>query len=186
MEQNSLTDKKTLEEIIKLYNLCFDANSLADRIAYYISVTRNYTKFGDWFHHNISHFFTGENLADGIEAFGELRNDLFYRDALPRHDENYNSISEAMKKITMAVTDIQNQCVQALHSAADNGSESYEDFLRTLNVEQISPLLKQCILLYDMADEYEFASDSRKINIDYEGWVLDKFKDISSGGSDDD
>ena len=65
-----LTSEKSLQEIMTLYNMCFDANALCDRIAYIISVPYNQVRFGDWFHHNIAHFFTGEEMADGIEGFG--------------------------------------------------------------------------------------------------------------------
>ena len=110
-----LTHDNALKEILKLYNDCFDANSLCDRISYVISVEKNLIKFGNWFHHTIAHAFTGDGFADGIEAFGELRGDVFFRDALPKHSENYAKISDALYAATMKCVELESQCVKAIH-----------------------------------------------------------------------
>src|SRR5574344_1867154 len=118
-----LTEKKSYDEILKLFNMCFDANSLCDRIAYTLSITYNMNDFGNWVHHKIAHYFTGDALADGIEAFGEKRGDLFFRGALPEHSEIYSSATDAMKAFTLKVAEVENQCKIAIHTCAENDND---------------------------------------------------------------
>lgn len=170
-----ITSPQGYEEVVKLYNLCFDANSLCDRISYICSVKFNMIDFGNWFHHNIAHAFTGDNFADGIEAYGELRSDLFYRSELPRHNEDYASIVDAMRAFVLKVTEIEKQCVKALHVCADNGDEGFEDFLRELNVSNISPMLKQAMVFYNATREYQLSNDIHKWNKDFYAWIIPYF-----------
>lgn len=172
-----LTSENSLKEVIKLYNMCFDANALCDRIAYIISIPYNQIKFGQWFHHNIAHYFTGDDMADGIEGFGELRADLFYRDAIPKHNETYSSLSDAMEYLAMYLGKMQEQCVLALKTCASNGDESYEDFLRDLNKGPITQLIKQITVFYQAIKQYEDTQDLHKWNKDFKAWVTPFFKD---------
>lgn len=171
-----LTDKRAYDEVVKLFNLCFDANSLCDRIAYILSINYNMVSFGDWFHHNIAHYFTGDALADGIEAFGELRGDLFYRGIVPEHKENYDTATDAIEAFTLKVVEIESQCVVAIKSCANFGAESYEDFLREMNVKSITPLLKQATVLSTQIKLYSEAGDLHKFNNDYNSWIISEFK----------
>lgn len=172
-----ITNPKSYEEVVKLYNLCFDANSLCDRISYILSVKFNMIDFGNWFHHNIAHAFTGDDFADGIEAYGELRGDLFYRSELPRHSEDYQSVVDAMKAFVFKVAEIEKQCVKALHTCADNGDEGFEDFLREMNVSKISPMLKQAMVFYNATLEYAKDNDVHKWNKDFYAWVIPDFRE---------
>lgn len=167
-----LTSKISLDAIEKLYNECFDANSLFDRISYVLSIKFNMPKFGDWFHHNVAHVVVGDKFADGIEAYGELRNDLFYRGELTAHYEDYENLSKTMESFVLKISNIEKLCVQAIHVCADNGDEGFEDFLRTLNVDNISPMLKQAIVFYNAAVEYEKADALYKWNRDFESYII--------------
>ena len=175
-----LTHENALKEILKLYNNCFDANSLCDRISYVISVEKNLIKFGNWFHHTIAHAFTGDGFADGIEAFGELRGDVFFRDALPKHSENYAKISDALYAATMKCGELEAQCVKAIHACIDTGNESFEDFLRDVNVKQIAPMMHQLVVMYQAVKEYEDEGSIAKWNKDFESYIIPEFK----GGED--
>lgn len=172
-----LTNEKALSEVLKLYNMCFDANSLCDRISYVISVDKNLIRFGDWFHHHIAHAFTGDGFADGIEAFGEIRSDTFYRDAVPRHAENWDKVSYALRDAVMKCEEIENQCVIAIHACIDNGCEAFEDFLRDVNVKQIAPMLHQLIVFQRAVKEYEDEGAIAKWNKDFESYITPEFKD---------
>lgn len=172
-----LTSEKSLQEIMALYNMCFDANALCDRIAYIISVPYNQVRFGDWFHHNIAHFFTGEEMADGIEGFGELRGDLFYRGSIGKHDETYINLASAMEKLALYLGKMQEQCVIAIHTCADNGDESYEDYLRDLNKGPLTQLIKQITVFYQAIKQYEDTHDLHKWNKDFKAWITPYFKE---------
>ena len=171
-----LTNEVSLNEIQKLFDLYFDANSLCDRMAYIFSIKYNMVDFANWFHHNICHYFTGDNGADGIEAFGELRQDLFYRGLVPEHKEDYESMSKALEILTLKVKELEDQCVRAIKSCAETNNLSYEDFLRSFNVDKIVPLLKQSIVLYNAVLEYEKNDCLCKWNKDYEAYLLPQFK----------
>ena len=152
---NGLTDKKALVEIIKLYNMGFEFNSKCDRAAYVLSVSMNYPNLGDFVHHQFAHKITGDDFADKIEHFGELRHDLFYRDALEAHYENYESISDLFYKLTIDVGNIQNQCINAIKIAAETNDFGYEDLLREINKDFLAPLLKQCLMLQEASKKYD-------------------------------
>lgn len=171
-----LTSEKSLIEVNKLYNLCFEANALCDRMSYVLSIKYNMIDFGDWFHHHIAHYFPSDALADGIESYGELRGDLFYRGMIPEQNQDWSLVSFAMKDFVMKVAEIEKQCVLALHTCADNGDEGYEDFLRDLNIKNISPLMKQATVFYDAIKSYEMANDIHKWNKDYKAWIIPQFK----------
>lgn len=173
---NSLTSEKSLNEVIELYNMCFNANSLFDRIAYVLSINFNEIKFGDWFHHEISHLMTGDKFADGIEAFGELRGDLFYRDSLPKHKEIFELVSQSMESAVLMISEIEKQTVFALKTCAENGDEGFEDYLRDFNVKNISPLLKQLVVFYRATLDYEKANDIHKWNNDFKKYIISEFQ----------
>lgn len=168
-----LTNENTLIEVNKLFDLCFEANSLCDRIVYVSSIKFNMVKFADWFHHSIAHKFP--LLADEIEEYGELRGDLFYRGMIPEQKQDYAKISDAMQAFALKVAELEKQCIKALHIAADNGDEGYEDVLRDFNITNISPMLKQATVFYNMAKDYESAGDAYKINKDFKAFIIPKF-----------
>ena len=173
-----LTNEKSLQEIIKLYNLCFDCNSFCDRVAYIISVKYDMIEFGNWFHHSIAHAFTGDNFADGIESFGELRGDLFYRGNVPEHSENYQKFSDCFEAFVFMVSEIQKQTLIAIDECIKNRDVAYEDFLREFNVKNVTVMLKQAITLYRIIGEYEKNNALYKWNVDYKNWVLPEFKGV--------
>lgn len=171
-----MTSERALNEVQKLFDLCFDANSLTDRVVYVLSVRYNMVDFADWLHHKIAHYFTGENLADGIEAFGEKRGDLFYRGEVQAHKEEYAKPEEALKAVTMAIANVEYQCKVAIRTCAETDDLSYEDYLRTINVETIAPLLKQMTVLYNQMVAYADTRDTHKFNKDFEAWLIPGFK----------
>lgn len=171
-----LTSEKSLIEVNKLYNLCFEANALCDRISYVLSIKYNMIDFGDWFHHNIAHRFVGDLFADKIEAYGELRGDLFYRGMIPEQSQDWVTVSLAMKDFVMKTAEIEKQCIFALHTCADNQDEGFEDFLRDLNINSISPMIKQSTVFYEAIKSYESANDVHKWNKDYKAWVIPQLK----------
>lgn len=177
LRSRGLTSEDSYTEILKLYNLCFDANSLCDRIVYVCSIKFNMIKFAEWFHQKIAHAFTGDAFADGIEAFGELRGDLFYRGEITRHSEDYASVTDAMKSFVLKVTEIEKQCRKAIHTCADSGDEGYEDFLREFNMTQIATMLKQAMVLYNATKDYELHDNLYKWNKDFHAWIIPAFMD---------
>lgn len=177
LKSKGLTSEDSYTEILKLYNLCFDANSLCDRIVYVCSIKFNMIKFAEWFHQKIAHAFTGDLFADGIEAYGELRGDLFYRGEITRHSEDYASVTDAMKSFVLKVTEIEKQCRKAIHTCADNGDEGFEDYLRDLNLSHISPMLKQAMVFYNATKDYELHNALYKWNKDFYAWIIPYFAD---------
>lgn len=170
-----LTNEKSLKEIIQVYNLCFDINSLCDRIAYILSINYNMVDFGNWFHHEIAHLFTGDKFADGIESFGELRGDLFYRGNVPEHSETYSSVSDCMEYFVFKIVELQNQTIKAIKECAINNDIAYEDYLREFNKNEIAKILKQSTVLYEAIKSYEDNNSLYKWNKDYKSWVLKDF-----------
>lgn len=155
--------------------MCFDANALCDRVSYVVSVSKNLVRFGDWFHHNIAHAFVGDKFADGIEAFGELRGDLFYRETIPTHAENYIKVSEALQAVTIKCAEIEKQCRTAIKVCADEGNEAFEDFLRELNVKSIAPMMHQLAVFYTAIKEYESEGAAAKWNKDFKSYIIPEF-----------
>ena len=177
MKTNGLTEKETLIEVIKLYNMGFDFNARCDRAAYVLSVSMNYPNLGDFVHHKFAHNIVGDNFSDKIEHYGELRHDLFYRDAIEVHSEDYNSISDLFESLVFAVVDIQNQCLKTIHVAAEKNDLGYEDLLREINKDYITILLKQCMVLQEAAKKYDRDNKGYKFEKDFNIYLLDFFKD---------
>lgn len=171
-----LTNENALKEVQKLSDLLFDANALADRMVYVLDIQYNCVDFNEWFHHNIAHWFP--IVADHISDYASLRQDLLYRGEIKRHEEEYSSISQLFEKLVLKVKEIENQCVIALHSCADNGNEGFEDFLRDFNIKYISPMLKQCIVFYNASVSYERNNAIYKWNKDFEAYILPQFREV--------
>ena len=176
-----MTSERSLSEVQKLFDMCFDANALTDRVVYVLSIRYNMVKFADWLHHKVAHYFTGDSLADGIEAFGEKRGDLFYRGEIKTHKEDYDKPEDALKAVAVAIGIIESQCKIAIRVCSETNDLSYEDYLRTVNVGAITPLLKQITVLYNQIVAYADTHDTHKFNKDFEAWLLPEF-----GGDDDD
>lgn len=170
-----LTNNRALVEIQKLYDECFDCNALADRASYVLSVKYNMVKFGDWLHHSVAHYFTGDALADGIEAFGEMRGDLFSRGAIDKHAEEYDKPEEVLHALTLAVAELEKQCKIAIRVCAETGDIGYEDYLRGVNQNSIVPLLKQLTVLYNQMIAYADTRDTHKFNKDFGSWLIPAF-----------
>lgn len=169
-----LTNDKALQEVQKLFDMCFDANSLCDRMVYELSLPYNMIEFSEWFHLNVAHKFP--QWADLIQEYGDLRGDLFYRGAIPEHKENYSSVVDMMEAFVMKVSDIEKQCINALRVCAANGSEGYEDWLRNFNIDEISPMLKQATVFYNQVKAYAENRDIHKWNKDFKSWIIPAFK----------
>lgn len=174
-----LTSEQSLIEIQKLFDMCFDKNSMFDRIVYVTKIKFNLIKFGDWFHQNIAHLVTGDNFADGIEAYGELSGDLFHRGAIPEHSENYSSVTSEMEAFVMSAVEIREQCVKALKTCIANNDEHYEDFLRDFNVRNISLLIKQATVFYEAVKQYEDNGDLRKWNKDFKSYIIEQYLGVN-------
>lgn len=170
-----LTNEKSLQEIINLYNLCFDLNAFCDRVAYIVSVNYNMVEFGDWFHHSIAHTFTGDKFADGIESFGELRGDLFYRGKIEEHSELFNSLTDYMENFVYKLISLEKQTQKTINECATNGDLAYEDYLREFNVKNLAPMVKQATTLYTAIKSYETSNDLHKWNKDFKSWVIKDF-----------
>lgn len=169
-----LTNSVALKEVQRLFDMCFDINSFCDRMVYVLSLKYNMVKFSEWFHLNIAHKFP--LLADEIQEFGDLRGDLFSRGAVPPHNEEFSTIDGMIEAFTMKISDLERQCVVALKKCAEQGSESFEDFLRDFNVRNIVPMLKQATVFYEQIKAYADNNDLHKWNKDFEAWVIPTFK----------
>ena len=174
---NGLTNREVLKEIIELYNMGFDFNALCDRAAYVLSVSMNYPNLGDFVHHQFAHKIVGDDFADKIEYYGELRHDLFYRGAIPLHSEDYNSVSDLFDKLTLAVSDIQNKCVKVIKEAAKYDELGYEDLLREINKDYLTLLLKQCLMLQEASKKYDRDNKGYKFEKDFKAYLIKPFKE---------
>ena len=170
-----MTSEKALKEVQGLFDMCFDCNSLADRVSYVLSLRYNMVDFGNWVHHSIAHYFTGDALADGIQAFGDKRGDLFYRGTVGEHKEDYANAEDCLKALSMAVGNLEAQCKKAIHICAENDDLSYEDYLRDVNKGAIAPLLKQVTVFYNQMVAYADTRDTHKFNKDFRAWIIPEF-----------
>lgn len=177
MITNGLTKKEVLKEIIELYNMGFDFNALCDRAAYVLSVSMNYPNLGDFVHHQFAHKIVGDDFSDKIEHYGELRHDLFYRDAIGVHSEDYNSISDLFEKLTLAVGDLQNKCIKVIKEAIKYDEIGYEDLLREINRDYLTLLLKQCLTLQEASKKYDRDNNGYKFEKDFKIYLIEPFKD---------
>ena len=172
-----LTTKETLNKIIELYNSGFNFNAKCDRLSYVLSVSMNYPSLGNFVHKQFAHRIVGNDFADKIEEYGELRHDLFYRDALPVHVESFDSVSQLFEDLVLGVADIQNLCEEAIRIAAKNGDFGYEDLLRDINKGFVTKLLKQVMVLQDASMKYDRDNKGYKFEKDFKIYLLDEFKE---------
>ena len=170
-----MTSERALNEVQKLFDMCFDCNSLADRASYVLSLRYNMVSFGDWVHHHIAHYFVGDSLADGIQAFGDKRGDLFYRGEVSEHKEEYEKAEDVLKALSIAVGNLEAQCKKAIRICAETDDLAYEDYLREVNKGAIAPLLKQVTVFYNQMVAYADTRDTHKFNKDFNAWIIPEF-----------
>lgn len=168
-----LTSENTLREVQKLFDLFFQGNALFDRIVYVLDIKFNQHKFQDFMHHTISHRLPLD--ADKIQEFGSLRGDLFYRGALTEERDDYTSVSAALHAGALFFADVEKQCGVAIQTAIDNGDLMYEDFIRDFEVHVVAPYIKQLIVLYTAASDYERENSIAKFNDNFDSFVLAEF-----------
>lgn len=175
-EENNMgmTSKNTLQEVQKLFDMFFDANSHIDRIVYLLDIKFNQPKFQDYVHHKLAHLMPV--LADDIQGFGSLRGDLFYRGAIDRQDKDFARVSDAMYDIAMVMGEIENQCVVSIKTAIANNDLMYEDYLRSFEVEKVAPIIKQIAVFYTAIKEYENANAIYKWNNDFESYIISEMR----------
>lgn len=169
-----LTSENTLREAQRLFDMFFQGNALFDRIVYVLDIKFNLPKFQDFMHHGISHRLPLD--ADEIQDFGSLRGDLFYRGALNEESEDYSSVSAALHAGAMFFAEVEKQCAVVIQTAIENGDLMYEDFIRDFEIRTVAPYVKQFIVLYNAALEYEREGTIAKFNDDYATFVIAKFK----------
>lgn len=169
-----LTTENTLREVQKLFDMFFQGNALFDRMVYVLDIKFNQHKFQDFMHHNISHRLPLD--ADKIQEFGSLRGDLFYRGALTEEIDDYSSVSAALHAGAMFFAEVEKQCGVVIQTAIDNGDLMYEDFIRDFEIHTVAPYIKQLIVLYTAASDYERENSIAKFNDNFHSFVLAEFE----------
>lgn len=129
-----MTKNSTLQEVQKLFDMYFQANSMLDNIVYALDIDFNMSKFADFIHIQISHKMP--LLADEINDFGRLRGDRFFRGALVANDRQYISALEALGDIRNYFIQIEEQLNHTIDVAINDGMKMWEDFLRTFQVDE--------------------------------------------------
>ena len=169
-----LTSEIALNEIQKLFDMCFHLNAKLDRQVYVLDIKFNCPKLqGYW--HNISHKFPV--IADSIQEFGSLRGELFYRGETPIENKNYDRISDIFYDFAMDMADMEKQCNLAIDKCIETNNKFYEDFLRDFGFKTLAPYTKQATVFYKMAKDYENSGSQYKINRDFPSFVINEFKD---------
>ena len=168
-----LTSENTLREVQKLFDMFFQGNALFDRMVYVLDIKFNQTKFQDFMHHGISHRLPLD--ADKIQEFGSLRGDLFYRGALTEESKDYASVSAALHDGALFFADVERQCGKVISTAIENGDLMYEDFTRDFEIRVVAPYIKQMIVLYNAALDYERENSIAKFNDNFESFLLNEF-----------
>lgn len=170
-----MTSEKSLLEIQKLYDMCFQINSRLDRMVYLLDIEFNLPKFQDYFHHKISHLFP--LLADKIQDFGSKLRDLFYRGSLEKSNSTYETVSSMMADFVALISNLQLQCVNAIKVCIENDDIMYEDFLRDFQKNEIVPLLKQSTIFHNATRDYEENNNIYKWNSDFTTYVIESGDD---------
>lgn len=171
---SGLTSKETLSAVQKVFDKFFDLNSLLDRDVYLLDIKFNMPKFQKYIHEEHSHKMP--LLADELQEFGSLRGDLFYRDIVPSHQEDYELVSEMFKSYAFELSNLEDLFANAIKVAIENNDLMYEDFLRSFEVERIAKYTKQVAVFYQAIREYENSKQLFKFNKEFESWIIDDFK----------
>ena len=169
-----LTSKSTLDAVQKVFDKFFDLNSLLDRDVYLLDIKWNMPKFQKYLHENHSHQFP--LLADKVQEFGSLRGDLFYRSAVPAHNQDYEKVSDMFKDYAFQLSELEDMFASAIYTAIENKDLMYEDFMRSFQVEEIAKFTKQVAVFYEAIKSYENDSQVFKFNKDFESWIIEEFK----------
>jgi hypothetical protein len=168
-----LTSDNTLREVQKLFDMFFQGNALFDRLVYLLDIKFNMPKFQSFMHHAISHRLPLD--ADKIQEFGSLRGDLFYRGALTEASEDYASVSAAIHAGAIFFAEVEKQCGIVIRTAIENGDLMYEDFIRDFEIHTVAPYIKQMVVLYTAALDYERENSIAKFNGDFSDFVIPEF-----------
>lgn len=163
-----LTNKESLAEIQKLFDMCFQANAKMDRIVYVLDLVFNLTKFQEYVHENIAHLFP--SLADDIERFGRNCGDLFEREGA---NDTYERASDTMKEFVTIMAELSLQTDKAIEACAKN-KDNYEDFLRDFRKNKIIPLLRQANVFYKAISCFDNNENLCKWNSEFDDYIVDK------------
>jgi len=170
MVKQGLTNPQTLEQIQKLVDDFFQANSLHDNIVYSLATYLNAQKFYSYFHYQISHVFP--QLADEITDFGLKRGDVFTRGALTSNNKEYANIIGCLQDSNDCMIELQTQLEICIDSAIATRSKAFEDFLRAFNTDRMSAYRNQISLLLDGAKQFEDEGILSLFNSNFEDFVV--------------
>jgi ferritin len=128
-----MTTISTMQEVQKLFDMYFQANSLLDNVVYALDVDFNMSKFADFIHIQISHQMP--LLADKIEAIGSKMGERFRRGALNANNKDYVSPIEALEDVYNYFIEIDNQINKAIDIANNDKMKKWATFLDTFAID---------------------------------------------------
>lgn len=157
---------EVVESLNDLLCMFFKCNSIADNIAYDLEVDKNCPNASDFYHHNIAHWFTGDDAADKLSAIMIKMNARPVRKSFEGDEKRYSSISD-MFRVNLAMFEGLAEKLQEIIEVCDydrknkylvieleNMMESVQDKIRIANI------WLDKVILYEEKDKmYAFDED---------------------------
>lgn len=137
-----LMSEETRQALVHLLGEFFGHNSEADNLAYNLAIA-DYPIISDIYHHSFAHFFTGDEMADGISGIMDQLDARAVRLANPAHDIDYQGNLEAIFADNKAMCE---RCREAIITTIDladmNGDPEVRIFAEEL-LMKFMPYYKQ-------------------------------------------
>lgn len=159
-----LISEETKEQLNLLLGDFFGHNSEADNLAYNLADSC-YPNISTIYHKSFAHFFTGDEMADGISDLMDLLDARPVRKAVSAHEVNYNG---DIKKIFFDNLEMCDRCRSAIIKGIEL-AEMNEDVEVKIYLEELlmkfMPYRKQASVWAKYAERYE--NDYKSFNIHF-------------------
>lgn len=162
-------------EIVDSLNdlLCmfFKCNSIADNIAYDLEVDKNCPNASEFYHHNIAHWFTGDNAADKLSAIMIKMNARPVRKSFEGDDKRYTSISD-MFRVNLAMFEELSDKLQEIIEVCDYDRKNKYIVIELENMlEFVQDKIRIANIWLDKVIYYEDKEKMYAFDKDFEGFV---------------
>lgn len=163
-----LMNKKTSDALDVLYNQFFNLNALFDNAVSYMLNKWCMPNASDIIHHNLAHGFP--IMADMISEIKDNYDERSIRTELPKHDEEYDDLSDMMDTLYTYISNTYEMLKQASRIAIDNNDLNVLcDLVSFTNV--FNKVIGQIVTLKNKAEQMPTEFDKFDRHIDKWGIV---------------
>lgn len=167
MTKIKLMQDELNEMINKLMQSMFNANAIADNIAYQLENVFFMPNASDIVHHNFAHLFPV--LADKVNKIQILRDSRGVRKPVVGAETQFQTAYECFHELMLSALDVEKHFNQAIDMCDDFDAKAVRIWLENLYVEMI-PLTKQSVVWCNKAEQ--FADYCHKLDLDFEKTLI--------------